>query len=173
MITFTNKKSFGALFKKYRLRSEIETLSHFGDLLAEEGVVYESSLFTRWQNGSRLPNDRRTLLSIISIFLKQGGLNHVQEANLLLEKAGYGYLTNKDLERLPLFNTERLFQVPRNIGHFTGRKKYILNIKRAFSRGKTILLHGQPGVGKTALAIAVAHHVQESFPDGVFVVSTQ
>ena len=41
-----NNPTFAELFKKYRLRSEIETLSQFGDLLAQEGLVYENSLFT-------------------------------------------------------------------------------------------------------------------------------
>ena len=59
MIKPSKGPTFAQLFKKYRLRSEIETLSEFGDLLAEEGIVYETSLFTRWQNGERVPKDRK------------------------------------------------------------------------------------------------------------------
>lgn len=62
--------SFASLFKKYRLRSEIETLSQFGDLLAQEGLVYENSLFTHWQKGDRVPKDRKVVLKTIVIFVR-------------------------------------------------------------------------------------------------------
>lgn len=38
---------------------------------------------------------------------------------------------------------------------------------------RAILLHGLPGQGKTALALYVAQHLQESFPDGAYEVSLQ
>ena len=83
-LTMIRQQSFAALFKKYRLRSEIETLSEFGDLLAEEGIVYETSLFTRWQNGERVPRDRKTLLTMVRVFSKKGGVKFLHEANHLL-----------------------------------------------------------------------------------------
>ena len=76
--------SFSSLFKKYRLRSEIRTLTEFGDLLAEEGYVYENSLFTRWQNGERIPRDRKLLLAIISIFARRGGVDRLDHINEIL-----------------------------------------------------------------------------------------
>ncbi len=79
------KLVFANLFKKYRLRSEIETLAEFADLLANEGMSYAVSLFTRWQNGQRVPTDRRALLAMIKIFVRRGGINSVDEANELLE----------------------------------------------------------------------------------------
>lgn len=75
---------FSALFKKYRLRSEIRTLAEFGDLLAEEGFVFEDSLFTRWQNGGRVPKDRKLLLAIISLFVRRGGIDEFDQINSLL-----------------------------------------------------------------------------------------
>lgn len=78
---------FARLFKRYRLRSEIETLSEFGDLLAEEGYIYEDSLFTRWQTGQRLPTSRKLIFTIIEIFVKKGGLREIYEANKFLEAA--------------------------------------------------------------------------------------
>jgi hypothetical protein len=85
--------SFATLFKKYRLRSEIETLSQFGDLLAQEGLVYEPSLFTHWQKGDREPKERRLLLKVISIFVSRGGIKTVNEANKLL-----GSISQKELD---------------------------------------------------------------------------
>src|SRR3990167_6317757 len=91
---------FAYLFKKYRLRSEIETLAEFGDLLAQEGIVYETSLFTRWQKGERVPRDRRILIKIITIFIKQGGIQTIEEANNFIESAGQGYLTKDEITSL-------------------------------------------------------------------------
>lgn len=95
-----NEDRFAPLFKKYRLRSGIETLKDFGDLLAKEGIIYEDSLFTRWQNGERIPKERKILLSIIKIFLNQRGIHTEIEANQLLESAGQGFLTNIDKNKL-------------------------------------------------------------------------
>src|SRR3989344_9598145 len=84
-LTMIRQQSFAALFKKYRLRSEIETLSEFGDLLAQEGIVYETSLFTRWQNGERKPNSRKTVIAMIRLFAKRGAVKTIEDANLVLE----------------------------------------------------------------------------------------
>ncbi|MDP4011453.1 MAG: hypothetical protein Q8P72_04470 [Candidatus Roizmanbacteria bacterium] len=100
MIKLSTGTGFASLFKKYRLRSGIETLKDFGDLLAKEGIVYEDSLFTRWQNGERIPKERKILLSIIKIFLNQRGIHTEIEANQLLESAGQGFLTNIEKNKL-------------------------------------------------------------------------
>src|SRR3989344_735278 len=92
--------SFAALFKKYRLRSEIETLSEFGDLLAEEGIVYETSLFTRWQNGERIPRNRETLVSIACLFIKHKGIRSIEEANKLMETANQRDLLEDDIDEV-------------------------------------------------------------------------
>ena len=89
---------FAELFIKYRLRSEISTLTSFGDMMAEEGYVYETSLFTRWQKGNRVPKDRKVLLAIIKVFLVRKGITSFSEVNSLLESASQGYLTQKEQE---------------------------------------------------------------------------
>ncbi len=100
MNTSMNPIKFAELFKKYRLRSEIESLEVFGDLLSNEGLVYETSLFTRWQRGDRIPRDRRTLIGIITVFSRRMGIT-TDAANRLLEAAGQGYLTETEKESLP------------------------------------------------------------------------
>lgn len=94
--------SFAALFRSYRLRSEIATLCEFGDLLAEEGLVYETSLFSRWQSGERVPRDRHILLKILHVFLKRGGIRNQQDINRFFESAGQGYMTEHEQEHITL-----------------------------------------------------------------------
>ena len=100
MNKYSDNAQFATLFKKYRLRSEIGTLSEFGDLLAQERLVYETSLFTRWQNGDRVPKDRKILLAILKIFIKKCGIKSIDEANELLESSGQGYLTKSEVKSL-------------------------------------------------------------------------
>src|SRR3990167_11484878 len=97
------QSDFAVLFKRYRLKSEIETLAEFGDLLAEEGYIYENSLFTRWQSGERVPKDRKLLLKIIEIFAKRGGLKDENEANLFLASSGQRDLTEEEASQVADF----------------------------------------------------------------------
>ena len=91
---------FSVLFKKFRLRSEFLSLSDLGHALAAEGLIYEDSALSRWQNGNRIPLDRNLLIILIKIFINRGGIKSLQEANRLLESAGHGYLTETEMERI-------------------------------------------------------------------------
>lgn len=92
--------SFGKLFKKFRLKSEFSSLSNLGQMLAEEGLAYEDSTLSRWQNGSRVPTNRNLLTTLIKIFIARGGIASLREANSFLESAGQGYLTESEIEKL-------------------------------------------------------------------------
>lgn len=91
---------FGKLFKRFRLKSEYASLSDLGRALAEEGLIYEDSTLSRWQNGNRIPLDRSLFITLIKIFIKRGGIKSLQEANKLLESAGHGYLTENEMEKI-------------------------------------------------------------------------
>lgn len=91
---------FAGLFKKYRLRSEIETLSEFANLMAEEGMVYALSLFTRWQNGQRIPTDRRAAIAMIKIFVQRGAINSADEANEMLKSIEMRDLNQEEIEEI-------------------------------------------------------------------------
>jgi tetratricopeptide (TPR) repeat protein len=62
-----------------------------------------------------------------------------------------------------------LHQLPANISDFTGRKDEIESILGHLNRGETVAISavaGMPGVGKSALAIHVAHQLAKAdFPD--------
>jgi DNA replication protein DnaC len=56
-------------------------------------------------------------------------------------------------------------RLPTDIGDFTGRKDYIAQIEAILTLGKIVTISGIPGVGKSALAIRVAHRLKDRFPD--------
>ncbi len=101
--------TFGELFKKYRLKSQFLTLSLFGNALAQEGFVYEDSIYSHWQKNIRVPKNRKLLLAFIKIFIKHEGMASVSEANAFLESAGQGYLTTEEqsiVTKNPLFQQD-------------------------------------------------------------------
>lgn len=160
------QNSFGELFKKYRLKAEISTLSEFGRLLSEKGFNYEDSIFSHWQNGTRVPQYRTVLLKLLEIFTEGGAINSLDQANNFLSSAGQGYLTQQELKKFQ-FHISPQVQIPSQIADFTGRQKIITKIKRQIIYGNTLLLYGPPGVGKTSLAIELGHILKNKFPDGV------
>lgn len=95
-----SKKTFGSLFKKYRLKAEFSSLTEFGKVLGENGFLYDDSIFYHWQRNSRIPKDRSLLLKIINIFSQRGGITSLREINELLESAGLGYITKDELQRV-------------------------------------------------------------------------
>ena len=59
------------------------------------------------------------------------------------------------------------FLLPRDIEDFTGRHDYIKTLKEHLQKGETTAIsavNGMGGVGKSALAIHVAHKLKEQFP---------
>lgn len=163
-----NSYLFGSLFRKYRLRSECETLAEFGDLLQEFGYFYESSLFSHWQKGSRVPRDRDLLLAIVRLFVQKKAIRTRAEGAQFMEAAGQPGLTTEELQTLPYpLQVDFPFTVPRQLTFFEGRTILIEQVKQSLKEFHTVLLHGPSAVGKTSIAIAVAHQLQDWFPDGI------
>jgi DNA-binding SARP family transcriptional activator/tetratricopeptide (TPR) repeat protein len=63
-------------------------------------------------------------------------------------------------------------QLPPDIADFTGRREQVARLRAALGSARPpravaiAVLSGKPGVGKTALAVHVAHRLRPDFPDG-------
>lgn len=168
--------TFGTYFKNLRLQAGIPTLKELGNLLAERGYVYEDSALSHWQAGRKVPKNRNVLLTLVSLFKTKTDNIKLNEINKLFESASQGYLTEKEIRELNLsdkyypslkLNQSAPFQAPREIDYFTGRKKDIKEAKRHLLLGQTILIQGPAGIGKTTLAIKLAHLLRKEFSDGI------
>ena len=90
-----------------------------------------------------------------------------------LEDAVAGALMNLLVERFQLTVTRPPFQVPRDLDVFVGREAQIAELTTALTHGTKALVHGLYGVGglgKSALAVHVAHRQRDTFTDGVLSV---
>lgn len=159
-------KKFPELFKKYRLRAEFETFASFGNALSEKGYHYEESIFSHWQKGARIPNNRKLILKIIEIFIEKDAIKTIDQANEFLESVSLGYLTDKEIADFPQLK-QSIFQVPSEITAFAGREEVLEFVQKEATDGKTILIYGPAGVGKTTLAIRLGHLLRHHFTDGV------
>jgi len=70
------------------------------------------------------------------------------------------------------------FQVPADLADFTGRLDETVAASAVLCdvrvrAARALVLTGPPGIGKTALAIHVAHAVRNSYPDGILYASVQ
>lgn len=159
---------FAHLFRKYRLRSEFETLHEFGDALASMNIIYDNSIFSRWQKGQKVPTDRKLLLAILMTFINRDGVRTLQEANSFMEAAGQGYLTDAEILSLPpAIMPQGPFQVPKEPPSFIGRAPLLQKITALLVDNKTVLLSGASGIGKTSIAVRIGHMLRDKFPDGV------
>lgn len=159
---------FGYLFRKYRLRSEIETLADFANIFAEMGTVYETSLFSRWQNGDRFPRNRSVVLKIISIFVSRGGMRSKKEINEFLASVGQRDISHDEENSLNIQVKPFFYLVPNRNSLFIGRDTLIKHIMYDLISRKNILIQGMPGSGKTATAVEIAYAVRDVFQDGIF-----
>ena len=105
-------KTFGELFKKYRLRAEFASLSEFANAFSQKGYFYDLSIFSHWQKGERVPTRRAILIALVALFTERGSMCTIQEANEFLESAEHGYLTEKEqsilFSLIPAFNSQTL-----------------------------------------------------------------
>ncbi len=159
---------FHALFRKYRLKAEFSTLSELSEAFAQKGFIYEDSIYSHWQKGTRVPQSRGILLKLIELFIERQAITTIDQANAFLSSANQGYLSEKELDHFPAKLSNPIFQVPNEISNFSSRENIINNlITKQDILGKVIFIHGLAGVGKTTLAIQLSHLLKDRFTDGV------
>ena len=93
-------KEFSRLFNHYRLKSQFETLSQFGEALAREGFFFEDSMFSRWKNANRIPKNRKVALAILKLFIKRNAITTRQEANSFLLATHHSILQASEYQQL-------------------------------------------------------------------------
>ena len=79
-------------------------------------------------------------------------------------------------ERFELRVTRPIFQAPSMLQSFVGREPQIEKLVNALALGQAVLIHGvgdTGGMGKTELAVYVAHRLRDQFPDGVLWADVQ
>src|SRR5262249_36227578 len=71
----------------------------------------------------------------------------------------------------PLGRLANRSPLPRDLPAFTDREQSTRELAEVIANGERLaVLSGQVGVGKSALAVHVAHELSEAFPDGCFFV---
>jgi hypothetical protein len=75
---------FKTLFRKYRLKAEFATLSELELAFAEKGFIYEDSIFSHWQSGTRIPQNRIVLLKLLEIFIDKKAITLLNENPLAI-----------------------------------------------------------------------------------------
>src|SRR5437588_7927347 len=60
--------------------------------------------------------------------------------------------------------------LPAEVTVFVGRHRQVAEVKRLLSASRLVTLTGVGGVGKSRLALHVAHEMRREFPDGVWLV---
>ena len=185
------KNKFGEQLRIFRrntidpLRGGALSQERLADLLSEDcGIIYSRAAISDWERGKgHIHKDSRGILSsLISILHACGGIRSHQEADEWLETGNYRRLDSKEIAKISaewmqaksneVFPTT-LFSAPSLPQHkIIGRGEQLRRLKDHLFSGQNLALSaidGLPGVGKTTLAIALAHdnEVQQFFSDGI------
>ncbi len=183
--------SFGGWLRFYR-RSARDAVhggplsqERLADILSEDsGIVYSRAAVSDWERGKgQIHKDaRHVLVALIRVLHRAGGLATRAEADAWLAAGNYRALDAA--ERAAISGDwvgdaavepahPGLFLAPALPAHpIVGREALLAQLKTALFRDRALALsavNGLPGVGKTALALLVAHdpEVRERFADGV------
>ncbi len=186
--------SFGEQLRYFRRRARDpqrggsltqERLTHkLYDLCSLE---YSFAAISDWERGkSHISKDHRmTLVGLVTVLGKYGGILSLAEANSWLAAGNYRFLD--DEERIGLHssgidwhdftndvtdNVDLFLAPPLPFQAIIGRETIQKNLKKQLVDRETIAISaikGLPGVGKTTVAMALAHdlEIQQAFPDGV------
>ncbi|WP_186308652.1 ATP-binding protein [Paraburkholderia sp. BCC1885] len=127
-------------------------------------IVEENNLHVHLCRLRSLLGESRGLLQTISGrgFRLTGAKAHESPVAASLDSSG---TTESDAQRLVPNN------LPRRTTEIIGRDDAIAAVVDALTFGKHVTLVGAGGIGKTRLAVEVAHRMLNSFRDGVYLIS--
>ncbi len=173
------------------LLSQLEAAGRNQRWLARRMGVPESTL-SGWKNGG-IPGSEARVIALAKA-IREGGvpvedvelLQLWQESRALRPNRSRGPASVDDpTDRMPEKSSSSvaskvpgIFRLPPDIAHFTGREDILDKLRTLFEqetdRATAVIISaiaGKAGVGKTALAIHLAHVVKSSFPDGSLYVN--
>lgn len=162
-----------------RLRHERELRGWTQTKLAEK-IGTTCATVNRWERGNKAPSPyfREQLCDLFG--------KNTEELGLLLREVEINEMPSLEKQSLhfPSMSSTSIV-LPPNLAtpppltltqDLVGRDELLYNIKRQLYNGETVAytaIHGLPGVGKTALALTLAHdqELREHFPDEILWVS--
>jgi predicted ATPase/Tfp pilus assembly protein PilF len=174
---------FGSLVRQHMRRKNISN-----QILANETLL-DPSLISRMLKGQR--TNRANILTIITGLAKLGVLDNIDEANALLTAVpGQGKLDQRLPEEANLINalTQPVAPVthsnyvalnrsslPQSPNRIIGREREVKEIKALLNdeQNRLVTICGVGGVGKTRLALEVAHALASNFSDGVYFLALE
>jgi non-specific serine/threonine protein kinase len=151
------------------------------------GIIQEPTIITKMCKGQRLngPQARERVVAIIGWLHQQGALDTLAEANAVLDAAGMSALREGApaeaalLKRLPAAPATQVAHLaasaprsnlPAPLTTFIGREREIAELTARVQTTRLLTLTGSGGVGKSRLALEVAHAVSGTFADGMWLV---
>ncbi|MFN2135218.1 MAG: ATP-binding protein [Candidatus Promineifilaceae bacterium] len=190
------EETFGGLLRIYRRNARDSVLggplsqSRLADLLSEEsGIIYSRAAVSDWERGKgQIHKDARYLLvCLIKVLHRSGGIANRAEADEWLAIGNYRALSAPEVAqideawtletKLSLEEEKKdptvIFMPPMLPPQpIIGRAQLLAQLKEILFDGRSLALsaiNGLPGIGKTALAVLLAHDadIRERFEDGV------
>ncbi|HTU73819.1 MAG TPA: tetratricopeptide repeat protein [Trebonia sp.] len=147
---------FGERLKQLRERAGL-TQDELGSLVDRDARTIRS-----WEKGRSLPPPERARKLAVEL-----GLTGIERGDFIT------LATGGDPAQAAIASAART--LPRDVPSFTGRNQELRALKAAAASApdsggvpQICVIHGMPGVGKTALAVHVAHEVAADYPGGQF-----
>jgi DNA-binding SARP family transcriptional activator len=167
-----------------RYNTPLSELRQFAAAHPERESLWEQLILALVQNGRRTEavaayQDIHRILQTDYGVLPGERLRELHRS-LMAAKA----TASSDADRAPRHDRAGLprhttpFQIPADLADFTGRAKEIAAASALLGAtrpraGRAMVLTGRAGIGKSTLAIHVAHAVRESYPDGILYTKLQ
>lgn len=139
----------------------------------EKRSTVSRKTITSWLRGEvSSPRSWRPIVQVLRVVNATKG-----ETNRILQGAGHPPIqrlatrlsdTEKDLLAQWLRSDVPFMPPNRTVATLVGRENELEQAKRLLKHRKLCVLVGMGGVGKTTLAIELAHQLQPNYPDGVF-----